>query len=64
MYYLIIENLGVDRCIHKSETDIYKDGMSFSCTPDLGFAGGVLVNEITIVCLEVPGSSLKAKVYR
>ncbi len=40
MYYLVVQNLGVERCIHVSEDDMYMDGMSFGCTPDLEFPGG------------------------
>ena len=39
MYYLVVKNLGVERCIHLGEEDHYTDGMSFSCTPDLEFPG-------------------------
>jgi hypothetical protein len=64
MYYLVIENLGVERCIHSGKEDSYRNGMSFSCTPDLDFQGGELVREISIVCSEVPDPPLKARVYR
>jgi hypothetical protein len=64
MYYLIIENLGVERCIHRSSHDRYRDGMSFSCTPDLEFPGGMMLREISITCSEVPHPFLRARVYR
>ena len=64
MYYLVVQNLGVQRCIHRDEEDIYSDGMSFSCTPDLEFPGGDLVREISIICIEVPDPPLKASVYK
>lgn len=64
MYYLVVQNLGVERCIHLSEEDIYMDGMSFSCTPDLEFPGGEVAKEIHIICSEMPDPPLKAKVYR
>jgi hypothetical protein len=64
MYYLVVQNLGVERCIHRSEDDIYEDGMSFSCTPDLGFYPAYPVRKISIVCSENPDSPLLAEVYR
>jgi hypothetical protein len=64
MYYLVIENLGVERCIHRSRKDRYGEGTSFSCTPDLEFPGGELVREVSISCSEAPDPPLRAKVYR
>ena len=64
MHYLVIQNMDVVRCIHRSENDDYNSEMSFSCTPDLEFPGGELVREINITCSENPGVSLSAKVYR
>ena len=64
MYCLVVQNLGVERCIHLCEDDIYMDGMSFSCTPDLEFHGGEEVREIRINCTELPDPPLMAKVYR
>ncbi|MCK4745980.1 MAG: hypothetical protein KAT15_03055 [Bacteroidales bacterium] len=64
MYYLVVRNLEVVRCIHSDENDVYRDGMSFSCTPDLEFPGGELVKEVSINCSENPGVPLMAKVYR
>jgi hypothetical protein len=64
MYYLTVQNLGKERCIHRGKEDIYTDGMVFSCIQDLDFPGGEFVKEIVIVCREVPDPPLKAKVYR
>jgi hypothetical protein len=63
MYYLVVSNLGVQRCIHREEEDVYADGMSLSCTPDLEFGGGEMVREIRIRCLEHPEKLLRARVY-
>ncbi len=63
MYYLSIKNLGVERCIHKSEEGDYRDGMSFSCTPSLDFPGGTFLKEISIRCPEVPDTTMRARVY-
>ena len=64
MYYLVIQNLGRERCIHMSEEDLYRDGMTFSCTPDLEYHPRELVREISIVCCEVPNPPLMARVYK
>ncbi len=64
MYYLVIQNLSVERCIHRSGDDIYNEGNSFSCTPDLEFRPLELVREINILCSEVPNPPMPAKVYR
>lgn len=63
MYYLTIQNLGVERCIHQSEEDIYIDGMAFSCTLDLGLFPDNFLRELSIVCIEVSDGPVKAKVY-
>jgi len=64
MYYLVIKNLGVERCIHQSEEDIYVDGMAFGCILDLGFYPERFVRVISVVCIEdVPEGSIKAKIY-
>lgn len=64
MFYLVIQNLGRERCIHKSEKNIYMEGMTFSCTPDLEFRPGELISEISIVCSEVPNPPMIARVFR
>ncbi len=64
MYFLVVQNLGLERCIHRGEEDIYNDGMTFSCIPDLAFPGGDVVREVSILCSEVPDPALVAKVYR
>lgn len=64
MFYLVVQNLGVERCIHRSEENVYTDGMSLSCTPALEFPGGEPVKEISMFCSEVQGPPLRAKVYR
>jgi hypothetical protein len=63
MYYLVVNNLGVQRCIHREEEDVYAESRSFSCTPDLEFPGGFLVRKIGIRCLEHPGKKVEARVY-
>lgn len=63
MYYLVIQNLGEERCIHQSEEDIYVDGMACGCILDLGFYPDRFIREISIVCIEHIKGPIKAKIY-
>lgn len=63
MYYLVVKNLGQERCIHRSEQDIYEDGMAFPCTPDLEYVPGLFIRELKIVCSELPHTPLSARVF-
>lgn len=64
MFYLVVKNLGKERCIHKSEDDIYVEDMSFSCTRDLAYTPKELLREIRILCSELPHPPMMARVYR
>jgi hypothetical protein len=64
MYYLVIKNLGVERCIDKNRKDIYKNSESYNCHLDLGFRKKIFIREIKIRCIEFPDSEIIAKVYR
>lgn len=64
MYYLVVKNLGVERCIHLNTKDDYTDGMPFDCTTGLDFPGGEPVRKIHIRCTEAPDPPLPAIVYR
>ena len=64
MYYLTVRNLGVERCIHRSDEDIYAEGMSYDCSEDLGLPQGNFLREVPIRCTELPGEGpLMARVY-
>ena len=64
MYYLIVRNLGDERCIDRSEDDVYENGMSFKCTLSLDHSAEVFVKELQITCTENPGEAIIAMVYR
>ena len=64
MYYLVIKNMGVERCIDKNKDDIYKSNESYNCHPDLRFRKKLLIREIKIRCIEFPDSEIMAKVYK
>jgi hypothetical protein len=63
MYYLAIENLGIEKCIDKNSDDIYKDDQYYSFLPDYYFVRTRIVKYIKIKCIEVPGSVFNATVY-
>lgn len=63
MYYLVVQNLDVVRCIHKDVNDVYRDGMSFSCTPDFECPAREMVREIRFFCSENPAVRVRARVY-
>ncbi|RPI43306.1 MAG: hypothetical protein EHM46_04195 [Bacteroidetes bacterium] len=63
MFYLVVRNLGVDRCIDSSELDIYENGMAFNCTLDMEYRTTALIREIGVRCTEKPGQTFPARVY-
>jgi len=64
MYYLVVKNLGVERCVDRNEEDIYREGMCFDCRLDLPCDGGEFVREVEITCNELPEGRIRARVYR
>lgn len=63
MYYLIITNLGVEKCIDKNSEDIYEDGQFYSYLPNFYFVKNRLVKSVKIKCIEIPGPVFIANVY-
>ena len=63
MYYLVIRNLGTDKCIDKNVEDIYEDGQYYSCLADFSFVAGSYVKTVKIRCAEAAGTMLDATVY-
>jgi len=63
MYYLIVRNLGDERCIDRNSDDVYRNGMSFNCTLSLDHKKKRFVREVEISCLENPSESFPARVY-
>jgi hypothetical protein len=64
MYFLLVKNLGVERCVDRNGEDVYHDGMSFDCRLDLECTGSEFVREIEISCNELPDKSIRARVVR
>ncbi len=63
MYYLVIKNLGTEKCIDRNVDDIYEDGQYYSWLPDFSFARDTMVRCITIKCIEIPGPVFNAVIY-
>jgi hypothetical protein len=63
MYYLVIMNLDVEKCIDKSKKDIYTATQSYNCLKDLPFGKKVFVRNIKIRCIADPGNIINATVY-
>jgi hypothetical protein len=63
MFYLVIKNLGVEKCIDKNHSDIYEDGQYYSFMQELYFVKNRFVKRIGINCIEIPGTFYNATVY-
>ena len=63
MYYLAINNLGIEKCIDKNIEDIYEDGQYYSYLPNFYFVKHKIVKSVTIKCIEIPGPVFNAIVY-
>lgn len=63
MYYLVIRNLGVQKCIDSNQADIYVSGHCYTCSNDFPFIKEKLIRRVWIRCGELPGSRLLATIY-
>jgi hypothetical protein len=63
MYYLLIRNLGIEKCIDRNEEDIYKEGEYYSFLPEYFFVKTNFVRQLRIRCTELPGTIADAAVY-
>jgi hypothetical protein len=64
MYYLVIKNLGVEKCIDKNTEDIYISNQSYDCKKVFSFEKRELVRKIKISCIGFPGKLINAVVYK
>jgi hypothetical protein len=63
MYYLVIKNLEVEKCIDKNEDDIYKDNQYYHCNLKLDYVKKEFKRKIKINCIELPGTKITAIIY-
>lgn len=64
MYHLIIEHLGVRRCLATSEKDEFVNGLYIDCSQDHGCLASEHVRDITIICAGDSPATRRAAVYR
>jgi hypothetical protein len=64
MYYLVIKNLGIEKCIDKNTEDIYESNQSYECNKVLPFEKKELIKRIKIRCTVFPGRLINAVVYK
>jgi len=63
MYYLVIRNLGVEKCVDKNKQDCYTATRVVNCQKSLNFKKGAFVRKIMIRCIESPETLIEAIVY-
>ncbi|MCF8224172.1 MAG: hypothetical protein K9J25_13635 [Bacteroidales bacterium] len=64
MYHLVVENLGVKRCIAISEKDDFHDGMYADCRVDNGCIPQNHVRTINVICTGKKAGKLKAAIFK
>jgi hypothetical protein len=63
MYYLVVKNFGVEKCIDINENDVYRDDQYYSCQPDLDYSKKIFKRSLWIRCTESPDTKISASVY-
>lgn len=63
MYYLAVQNLGIEKCIDKNIDDIYENNQYYSYLTDFSYVKNKLIKRIKIKCVEMPGPDFNAIVY-
>jgi hypothetical protein len=63
MYYLVIKNLGVEKCIDVSKNDYYTSARIVNCQRSFDFNPVTFVRNIKIRCIESPETLIEAVVY-
>ncbi len=63
MYYLVIKNLGVEKCIDIRNEDYYTSTRIVNCQRSFDFGQVSFVRNIKIRCIESPETLIEAVVY-
>jgi len=63
MYYLVIKNLGVQKCIDRNLADIYVSGNYYACSNDFPFRKEQFIRRLWIRCEELSGTRIMATIY-
>lgn len=64
MYYLVIKNLGIEKCIDTNTEDLWVSGETFDCRKESEFIKGTLIRKIFIRCSHNPFTKVLASVWR
>lgn len=64
MYHLVIEHLGVRRCLARSKKDDFTQGMYIDCSRDLGCIPDNHIRDVKIKCAGNIPLEKSAGVYR
>lgn len=64
MYYLVVKNLGVEKCIDMNEEDIYSKNSPYNCQQSLTLVKKEFVRKIKISCTGLPGSLINARIFK
>jgi hypothetical protein len=63
MYYLVIKNLGIEKCIAVNEEDTWVSGETYDCRRESEFKKGNLVRRIFIRCSQNPYAKVLAAIW-
>ena len=63
MFYLVIKNLGIEKCIDVNEEDIWVSGGTYDCRIGSEFKKGKVIRRIYIRCSQNPFSRVLATIW-
>jgi len=63
MFYLVIKNLGIEKCIDVNAEDIWVSGVTYDCRNELEFKKGKRIRRIFIRCSQNPFSRVLATIW-
>jgi hypothetical protein len=64
MYYLVITNMNIEKCIDTNSEDIYVDGFEYNCLRSFPYMKTHYVKGIAIYCKGDHSGPVDATVYR
>jgi len=64
MFHLIIEQMGVKRCIACRENDDFENGLFIDCSTDYGCKPENFIRSIEINCAGDPPLKLRARIFQ
>jgi len=64
MFYLVIKNLGIEKCIDISVSDIWIRGSHYDCRKNRKYNKERQVRRIFIRCIQNPGTRVLATIWQ